>query len=51
MKKLLLVQPAKISQVSSCGDTRAWGLPPLGLAYVASLTPSDWKIRIVDEYV
>jgi len=51
MRKLLLVQPAKIAQVSSCGDTRAWGLPPLGLAYVASLTPPDWKVRIVDEYV
>ncbi|MGA1825528.1 MAG: B12-binding domain-containing radical SAM protein [bacterium] len=26
-------------------------MPPLGLGYVAALTPQDWQIKIVDEHV
>ena len=26
-------------------------MPPLGLAYVAALTPKDWHVRIIDEHI
>ncbi len=26
-------------------------MPPLGLGYVAALTPGDWDVKIVDEYI
>jgi radical SAM superfamily enzyme YgiQ (UPF0313 family) len=51
MKKLLLINPKMRSLVAGFGDTQAWGMPPLALGYVAALTPSNWEIKIVDEYM
>ena len=48
--KLLLIHPRTLSKFSGFGDTAAWGMPPLALGYVAALTPSEWDVRIVDEY-
>ncbi len=44
-RKLLLVNPA------SAESARSASVPPLGLAYVAAVTPEGWDIQIVDEYV
>jgi radical SAM superfamily enzyme YgiQ (UPF0313 family) len=50
--KLLLINPALTQagrkQLSVAGLAT---MEPLGLAYVAALTPPDWDIRIVDEVV
>ena len=52
MKRLLLINPAlsaggrRLSNVA--GVTT---MEPLGLAYVAALTPPDWDVRIWDEVV
>ncbi|MDY6932670.1 MAG: radical SAM protein [Spirochaetota bacterium] len=51
MKKLLLIHPVPKEMTQGYGDTEAWGMPPLALGYIAALTPSDWHIKIVDEYV
>lgn len=51
MKRLLLIHPGTICGTSGYGETGAWGMPPLGLGYVAALTPKDWQVRIVDEHV
>lgn len=51
MKNLLLIHPATRSNLAGFGDVGAWRMPPLCLAYVAALTPSDWDIKIVDEYI
>jgi radical SAM superfamily enzyme YgiQ (UPF0313 family) len=51
MKKLLLIHPLPRSGETSFSETEAWGMPPLNLGYVAALTPNDWHIKIVDEYV
>jgi radical SAM superfamily enzyme YgiQ (UPF0313 family) len=52
-KRLLIVQP---SHYRSKGDhtvfkTRSRQLVPLALPYLASLTPSDWHVTLVDEQV
>ncbi len=47
MKKLLLINP--VGRKSGYLSSRATTFPPLGLAYVASLTPPEWQIKIVDE--
>lgn len=46
-KKLLLINP--VGRISGFLLNRATTFPPLGLAYVASLTPPDWQIKILDE--
>jgi len=53
-KKLLLINPAQYTKYIT--DTklklsRLRAFAPTGLAYVASLTPSDWYIKIIDETV
>ena len=49
-RKLLLVNPV---QLLGGRRQRGWNgnrfVPPLGLAYIAALTPPGWDIRIVDE--
>ncbi len=51
MKRLLLIHPATVNNTAGYGETKSWGMPPLSLAYVAAVTPKDWQIKIVDEYV
>ena len=51
MRKLLLVHPATITQTAGWGETKSWGMPPLGLGYVAALTPKGWHVKIADEYI
>jgi radical SAM superfamily enzyme YgiQ (UPF0313 family) len=48
MKKLLLINPAN-SYRKGYLLRRQSKQAPLGLGIVASLTPSDWSIRIIDE--
>ena len=49
-RKLLLINPI---QWLGGRRQRGWNgtrfVPPLNLAYVAALTPSEWETRIVDE--
>jgi len=47
MKRLLLISP--VGQKSGYLLSRITTFPPLGLAYVAAATPSDWDVRILDE--
>jgi radical SAM superfamily enzyme YgiQ (UPF0313 family) len=47
MKKLLLINP--VSRRSGLLLSRFSTFAPLGLAYVAGATPSNWQIRIADE--
>ena len=47
MKRLLLINP--VGRKSGYLSSRATTFPPLNLAYVAALTPSDWQIKILDE--
>ena len=47
MKKLLLINP--VGRKSGFLLNRATTYPPLNLAYVAALTPSDWQVEILDE--
>ncbi len=47
MKKLLLINP--VGRKSGYLSSRSTTFPPLSLAYVASLTPSDWQVKILDE--
>jgi radical SAM superfamily enzyme YgiQ (UPF0313 family) len=47
MKKLLLINP--ISRRSGLLLSRFSTFSPLGLAYVAALTPSNWEVKIADE--
>ncbi|UCG82038.1 MAG: B12-binding domain-containing radical SAM protein [Dehalococcoidia bacterium] len=49
-KKLLLINPVQDARLS-LGIVAPIRVPPIGLGYVAALTPSDWEIRIVDENV
>jgi radical SAM superfamily enzyme YgiQ (UPF0313 family) len=61
MKRLLLINPALKVAGGRSGQTRharrapnvggVATMEPLGLAYVAALTPADWDIRIWDEVV
>jgi radical SAM superfamily enzyme YgiQ (UPF0313 family) len=46
MKKLLLINPVpRLSNISK----RGFKIQPLSLAYVASVTPEDWGVEILDE--
>ncbi len=47
MKKLLLINP--VGRRSGFLLSRSSTFPPLGLAYVAAVTPSNWEIKIADE--
>lgn len=47
MKKLLLINP--VGHKSGFLLSRSTTVPPLSLAYIASLTPSDWQVKILDE--
>ncbi len=47
MKKLLLIHPA--GRRSGYLLSKYTRFPPLGLAYVAAVTPPDWDISILDE--
>ncbi len=47
MKRLLLINP--VGRRSGFLLSKFTTFPPLGLAYVAAVTPSDWDIKILDE--
>ena len=47
MKKLLLVNP--VGQASGYLLSKFSTIPPLSLAYIAAVTPSDWEVKIADE--
>jgi len=47
MKKLLLINP--VGRKSGYLMSRYSTFSPLGLAYVAAVTPSDWSVKIADE--
>src|SRR5574341_980252 len=47
MKKLLLINP--VGRRSGYLLSKFSIFPPLGLGYVAAVTPSDWEVKIVDE--
>jgi radical SAM superfamily enzyme YgiQ (UPF0313 family) len=47
MNKLLLINP--VGQISGSLLSRFSTFQPLGLAYVAALTPAHWEVKIVDE--
>ena len=49
MKKLLLINP--VSRKSGLLLSRFSTFPPLGLAYVAAVTPSGWEVNIADENI
>ncbi len=51
MKKLLLIHPSTRSGAAGFAQGAAWHMPPLALGYIAALTPDNWDIKIVDEYV
>jgi radical SAM superfamily enzyme YgiQ (UPF0313 family) len=47
MKKLLLINP--MGRRSGFLLSKITTFPPLGLAYIAAVTPSHWEVKIVDE--
>lgn len=47
MKKLLLINP--VGRRSGFLLSKFSTFPPLGLAYVAAVTPAGWDIKIIDE--
>ena len=47
MKKLLLVNP--VGQTSGYLLSKFSSIPPLSLAYIAAVTPSNWEVKIADE--
>jgi len=49
-KKLLLINPVRDARLS-LATVEPLKVPPIGLGYVAALTPSDWEVRILDENV
>jgi radical SAM superfamily enzyme YgiQ (UPF0313 family) len=48
-KKLILINP--VGQKSGFVLSRFSIFPPLGLAYIAALTPSSWDVEIIDENI
>ncbi len=50
-KKLLLINPVEGADINISGYVPILHCRPLGLAYIAALTPSDWDIRIIDENI
>lgn len=51
MKKLLLINPASEFDINLSKAVPVLNLPPLNLGYIASLTPSNWEIQILDENI
>ncbi len=49
-RKLLLINPVEKADIN-ISDVPVLRLPPLSLAYIAALTPSDWDIKVVDENI
>jgi radical SAM superfamily enzyme YgiQ (UPF0313 family) len=49
-RKLLLINPVEKADIN-ISNVPVLRLPPLCLAYIASLTPSDWDIKIIDENI
>jgi radical SAM superfamily enzyme YgiQ (UPF0313 family) len=49
MKKLLLINP--VNRRSGLLLSRFSTFSPLGLAYVAAATPSNWEVKILDENI
>jgi len=49
-RKLLLINPVEKAEVN-ISNVSVLRLPPLCLAYIAALTPSDWDIKIIDENI
>src|SRR3989304_8702168 len=47
LKRLLLLNPGGPKAGFMRSLFSSW--PPLGLAYVAAATPSDWHVEIIDE--
>ena len=47
MKKLLLVNP--VGQASGYLLSKFSTIPPMSLAYIGAVTPSNWEIKIADE--
>lgn len=47
MNKLLLINP--VNRKSGLLLSRFTTFSPLGLAYVAAVTPSNWEVKIIDE--
>ena len=47
MKKLILINP--VGQKSGYLLSKFSTIPPLSLAYVAAVTPSNWQVKIADE--
>jgi len=50
IKKLLLINPVEKVD-ANISDVPVLRFPPLSLAYIAALTPSDWDIKIIDENI
>lgn len=51
MNKLLLINPSSRTRKEGLGQRPWQATPPLALGYIAALTPPDWEVRIVDEYI
>jgi hypothetical protein len=47
MKKLLLINP--VGRRSGFLLSKFSTFPPLSLAYIAAITPSNWEVKILDE--
>lgn len=48
-RRLLLINPAHTLYGQQHRSLNLFPVPPLGLGYVAALTPPGWTIRIIDE--
>lgn len=46
--KLLLINPANAKRAELM-MAKSFRFPPLGLGYIAALTPSDWEVTLIDE--
>ena len=49
MPRLLLINPSNIHK--GLGNIRSTAWPPLNLPYLAALTPSHYKIEVIDENI
>jgi hypothetical protein len=47
-KRLLLINPARVERRGFLMNQFS-KVPPLNLAIIAALTPSDWEVKIADE--
>jgi radical SAM superfamily enzyme YgiQ (UPF0313 family) len=51
MKKLVLINPVNRLSRKIYKSLRFVLFPPLGLGYIAALTPKDWQIELIDENI